>query len=203
MSLYLRCVYTPGATLHKAEKSGKAFVFIKLLGVLVLELAVLTLFPALLVVAAVGDLLTFRIPNWVPLALAGLFIGTGVLAGLGWEAFGLHAALAALLLLVGMGLFALNLLGGGDAKLLAAVGLWMGWAAMGAYLAWAAIAGGILALALLLFRKVNLPENLTPPPWIARLHSKQEGIPYGIALAAGALMALPQTIWFELVAAPV
>jgi len=168
----------------------------------VLELAVLTIFPALLVVAAVGDLLTFRIPNWVSLALAGLFVVTGVLAGLGWEAFGFHVALAMMLLLVGMGLFALNLLGGGDAKLLAAVGLWMGWAAMGTYLVWAAIAGGILAVLLILFRKITLPERLTVPLWVARLHSKHEGIPYGIALAVGALMALPQTIWFELVVTP-
>lgn len=202
MRTHLRRVHILRHILHSSPISGKVFVFIQLLGIIVLELAVLTIFPALLVVAAVGDLLTFRIPNWVSLALAGLFVVAGALAGIGWEAFGFHLALAAGLLLLGMGLFALNLLGGGDAKLLAAVGLWMGWAAMGPYLAWAAIAGGILAVLLLLFRKMTLPERLTAPPWVARLHSKHEGIPYGIALAAGALMALPQTIWFELVVTP-
>lgn len=178
-------------------KKPKVLVFIQLLGVIVLDLVVLTLFPALLVGAAAGDLLTFRIPNWVSIAVVALFVPAAVLAGFDWTQAGLHAALALCLLAGGMGLFAMGLLGGGDAKLLAATGLWMGWGALPAYLVWAALIGGVLAAMVLLFRKMPLAGIEGRAAWIGRLHDRQQGIPYGIALAGGALMALPQTIWFD------
>ncbi len=165
-----------------------------------MQIVILTILPALLIMAAVNDLMTFRIPNWVSLALLGLFLVVAPLAGLSWMIMASHLALGAALLLVGMAMFALNLLGGGDAKLLAAIGLWMGWPAMSAFLVWAAIAGGLLALTVLMFRRAPLAAAAAETPWIARLHDKQAGIPYGIALAAGALIALPQTVWFALAA---
>jgi len=168
-----------------------------------LQVVILTIFPALLVIAAVSDLLTFKIPNWVSLGLLGLFVVVAPFADLSWTIIASHLALGVVLLLVGMVMFSMNLLGGGDAKLLAAVGLWTGWLALPAYLLWAAIMGGILALTLLMFRKAPLMAGMEATPWIARLHDKQAGIPYGIALAAGALIALPQTVWFALAVTPI
>ena len=162
-----------------------------------LEIFVLTIFPGLLIVAAVGDLLTYRIPNWISVALVGLFAVAALVAGLDWMAIAIHAGVAISLLVLGMGLFALKLLGGGDAKLFAAIGLWLGFAALPIYLFWVTVSGGLLAASVLLFRKVSLPTDFTAPEWLARLHNKQEGIPYGIAIAAGALLALPNAIWFE------
>ncbi len=167
-----------------------------------LQIVILTILPALLIIAAVHDLLTFRIPNWVSLALLGLFLVVAPFAGLSWTIIGSHLALGAALLLVGMAMFAMNLLGGGDAKLLAAVGVWMGWLALPVYLVWAAIIGGLLALAVLTFRRTPLATMISATPWISRLHDKQAGIPYGIALAAGALIALPQTVWFAVAVTP-
>ena len=168
-----------------------------------MQVVILTIFPALLVIAAVSDLLTFKIPNWVSLGLLGLFVVVAPFADLSWTIIASHLALGVVLLLVGMVMFSMNLLGGGDAKLLAAVGLWTGWLALPAYLLWAAIMGGILALTLLMFRKAPLMAGMEATPWIARLHDKQAGIPYGIALAAGALIALPQTVWFALAVTPI
>ena len=168
-----------------------------------LELAVFTLFPGLLVIAAIGDLLTFRIPNWISLALIALFGVSAGLAGLDWMTLAIHLASGAALLAIGMGLFALRLLGGGDAKLLAAIGLWMGWVALPAYLVWVTMAGGALAAVVLLFRKTPLPENFDAPTWVSRLHSSHEGIPYGIAIGTGAMMALPHTVWFAALSNPI
>jgi prepilin peptidase CpaA len=167
-----------------------------------LELAVLTFFPGLLIIAALGDLVTYRIPNWLSVALIVLFGATAVGDGLEWMVVGAHAILALLLLLVGMGLFALRLLGGGDAKLLAATGLWMGWAALPAYLIWVTVTGGLLAAMVLTFRKIPMSEGFAAPKWVSRLHDPREGIPYGIAIASGALIALPSSIWFEKISSP-
>ncbi len=168
-----------------------------------LQTTVLTIFPALLIVAAVSDLLTFRIPNWVSLALVGLFVVVVPFSGLSWLIVASHLALGVTLLFIGMAMFAMNLLGGGDAKLLAAIGLWVGWITLPVYLIWAAIIGGLLALSLLMFRRLPLATPLREMPWVSRLHDTQAGIPYGIALAAGALLALPQTVWFALSATPI
>lgn len=168
-----------------------------------LQIVILTIFPALLVIAAVSDLLTFKIPNWISIGLLGLFVVVAPFAELSWTIIASHLVLGVVLLLVGMVMFSMNLLGGGDAKLLAAVGLWTGWLALPVYLLWAAIMGGILALTLIMFRKTPLIAGMEATPWIARLHDKQAGIPYGIALAAGALIALPQTVWFALAVTPI
>ncbi len=195
-------MFTPATPFSPEDNQPKVLVFIQLLGVCAVQIIVLTILPALLIIAAVNDLMTFRIPNWISLALLGLFLVVAPLAGLGWMIIASHLALGFVLLLAGMAMFAMNLLGGGDAKLLAAVGLWMGLPAMPAYLAWAAIAGGLLALTILMFRRAPLAAAVAETPWIARLHDKEAGIPYGIALAAGALIALPQTAWFALLAMP-
>jgi prepilin peptidase CpaA len=169
----------------------------------VLQVVILTIFPALLIIAAVSDLLTFKIPNWISFGLLGLFVVVAPFSGLSWLIVTSHLVLGVVLLLVGMVMFSMNLLGGGDAKLLAAVGLWTGWLALPVYLLWAAMVGGILALTLMMFRKAPLVAGMKATPWIARLHDEQAGIPYGIALSAGALIALPQTVWFALAVTPI
>jgi prepilin peptidase CpaA len=52
---------------------------------------------------------------------------------------------------------------------------------------------------LLQFRQWPLPVMLAGQPWLARLHDKQTGIPYGIALTIGALMIYPETEWMKAV----
>jgi prepilin peptidase CpaA len=46
-------------------------------------------------------------------------------------------------------------------------------------------------------RSVPLPGPLLSEPWAVRLHRVDAGIPYGVALAAGALLVLPHTLWFD------
>jgi prepilin peptidase CpaA len=42
-----------------------------------------------------------------------------------------------------------------------------------------------------------LPYGLAGQAWLARLHDKESGIPYGIALTLGALMIYPETEWVK------
>jgi prepilin peptidase CpaA len=151
-------------------------------------------FPALVLAAAAKDALSFTIPNWVSLALVAVFPAAALAAGLPLAQLGLHAGVGALALVAGMAAFAFRWIGGGDAKLMAAVALWLGWPALTTFLVAAAISGGALALILLTLRSAVLrPYVLLGPAWVTRLAEPGEGVPYGVAIAVGALAAFPQT----------
>lgn len=161
-----------------------------------LSSSVLLIFPAALALAAATDLLTMTIPNRLSLALALAFAVAAPVAGLTWAQIGTHVAVGAAVLALGVALFAFNLFGGGDAKLLAAVALWIGLDPLLSYVVMVAIAGGMLSVLILGFRAIALPPALYRHDWIARLHAPKSGIPYGIALAAAGLWIYPKTSIF-------
>lgn len=166
---------------------------------MILDLTRLLLFPALMAFAAASDLLTMTISNRVSLALAAGFVVTAVLSGMGLSDILLHLAAGGALLVVAFGCFACGWIGGGDAKVAAAAALWFGFGHLLNYLLYASLFGGALTLLLLQFRQWPLPYMLAGQPWLARLHAKETGIPYGIALAIGALMIYPETDWVKVV----
>ena len=90
-------------------------------------------------------------------------------------------------------------IGGGDAKVAAAAALWFGFGHTLEYLVYASLLGGVLTLLLLQFRQWPLPASLYNPDWLLRLHGKNTGIPYGIALAFAALLIYPETDWISAV----
>jgi prepilin peptidase CpaA len=166
---------------------------------MILDLARLLLFPALMAFAAASDLFTMTISNRVSLALLGGFLGLAVLSGMGLHDILLHAGAGAAVLAVAFVCFALGWIGGGDAKIAAGAALWFGFAHLLDYLVYASLFGGALTLALLQFRQWPLPYSLGGQPWLLKLHAKDTGIPYGIALAIGALMIYPETDWIKAV----
>ena len=153
----------------------------------------LSVFVVLIFWAALSDLVSFKIPNTIPIAISLLFLPTASL--LGWELTVLltHVVAGAGVLVLGFLLFMRGYIGGGDAKLLAAISIWTGLDALYAYFLFVAIAGGILALLLLGCRWFNLPKLLRRIAWLERLHSEKKHIPYGIAISSGAVIALSQT----------
>ncbi len=161
---------------------------------------VFIVFPALLALAAGWDIASFTIPNYLQLALIGAFavfvIGTGMAPG----AIGGHLLAGFVGLAIGFTLFALGYIGGGDAKLFACVVLWIGFGSLLDYALVAAVMGGGLTVLILAMRRVPLPAFLVSQGWIVRLHDAKGGIPYGVALAAGAFLVLPQTEIFKIAA---
>lgn len=159
-----------------------------------LQLALVMVFPALAIVAALKDCTTFTIPNWISLALLGAFPLTALAVGLPLQSVGAALLLGMAGLLVGMGMFAAGWIGGGDAKLLAASAPWLGLAGVGPFLLVTAVAGGGLAVSLLLLRSGRLAPVMTHgPSWLARLATRGENVPYGVAIAVGALVAFPES----------
>jgi prepilin peptidase CpaA len=155
----------------------------------------LLLFPALMAFAASSDLFTMTISNKLSLALVAAFFLLVIVTGMGLAAIGMHLAAAALVLIVAFLLFTQGWIGGGDAKLAAAAALWFGFGYLLDFLVYAALLGGALTLVLIQFRRLPLPGLLARQHWIMRLHDKAGGVPYGIALAAAALIVYPKTGW--------
>jgi prepilin peptidase CpaA len=163
--------------------------------VMLIEAIELTLFPAMMAFAALSDLFTMTIANRVSLILVCGFGLLAVLTGKSAADLFSHTGAAAAVLAVAFGFFTRGWMGGGDAKLAAATVLWLGFAHLADYLVYAALFGGVLTLLIIQFRVMPLPQVLLGRQWAERLHRSDSGIPYGIALAAAALIVYPQTEW--------
>jgi len=166
---------------------------------MILDIARLLLFPALMAFAAASDLFTMTISNRVSLALAAGFLALALLSGMGLYDILSHLGAGASVLAVAFVCFAMGWVGGGDAKVAAGAALWFGFGHLMNYLVYASLFGGVLTLLLLQFRQWPLPYAFSGQTWLLRLHAKESGIPYGIALAIGALMIYPETEWIRAV----
>ena len=155
----------------------------------------LALFPAMMAFAASSDFLTLTISNRVSLILVGGFVALAVIAGVSAADALSHLAAGCVVLVAAFSLFARGIIGGGDAKLAAATALWLGFDHLLPYLLYASLLGGALSVGLIWFRMAPLPDWLARHDWAQRLHGKDAGVPYGIALAAAALAVYPQTPW--------
>ena len=156
-------------------------------------LILLAAFPLLVVIAAGQDAATYTIPNWISLALLGAFVPAAVAA---WAAGVSPMVLAGCVgvgvaaLLAGMAMFAFGWIGGGDAKLLAACSLWLGLGGLAPFLFWTTISGGVMAMVLLVGRRHGAQfVGSGAPAWLSRLFSREADVPYGVAIAIGALAA--------------
>jgi prepilin peptidase CpaA len=130
------------------------------------------------------------ISNRLTLGLAAAFLPTALLLGLTPEQWGVHLGLGFAGLIAGMVLFAFRVMGGGDAKLIAATTLWLGVDGTVAFLVYTALAGGVLTLALMWARR-NLAQMVPSLPGPLGRHLESKGdIPYGVAICAGGLLAI-------------
>ncbi len=160
--------------------------------------ATLVLFPALMIFAAFSDLFTMMISNQVSLALVAAFFLLALALKVPPREIELHMACGFLVLLLTFFFFSRGWVGGGDAKLASATALWLGFDHIADYGLYAALIGGGLTLLILAVRRWPLPVFLANQQWIARLHDRRSGVPYGIALALAGLILYPGTrIWLS------
>jgi prepilin peptidase CpaA len=135
------------------------------------------------------------ISNRISLALALGFLILAAVCGLAPQAILWHMLAGLGVLAAGLALFARGLVGGGDAKLAAVAALWLGFDRLADYALLSSLLGGAVTLAILAFRLMPLPAWLADDVHAAKLHQPGEGVPYGIALAAAALLIYPSTSW--------
>lgn len=155
--------------------------------------ALIAVFALLVLFAAVRDLTSFTIDNWISVALAAAFVPAAFAIGLPLPVIGVCLLIGLGMLVIGVGMFAMNWIGGGDAKLMAAAAMWLGLQGLAPFVIYTALAGGALALALLAIRSSWVrPFAAGAPPWVDRLATPDGKTPYGVAIAVGALLAFPE-----------
>jgi prepilin peptidase CpaA len=164
---------------------------------MLVDAARLLLFPTMMAFAASSDLMTMTISNRVSLALVAGFFALALATGMNIEVLGWHVGASLLVLSVAFVCFARGWIGGGDAKLAASTVLWLGFDQLLNYLLVASLFGGLLTIFVIKFRLTPLPNTLARQDWALRLHRIDAGVPYGIALAASALLVYPETFWMK------
>jgi prepilin peptidase CpaA len=146
--------------------------------------------------AALRDLFSFTIPNWIPVAVVIGFLLAAVAEGNLWSIAALmHISAGGAVLIAVAILFFRGLIGGGDAKLIATASLWMGWAHLPSFLLLTALAGGVLALSWVVAKRMTSIALI--PPWANRYFTAADGIPYGVAVAAASLMMFVSLDWTQ------
>jgi prepilin peptidase CpaA len=151
-------------------------------GVLLAALALV--FPVLLTLGAIADLRRYLIPNWISLVLAVLAVPALLLAGADLTAVFWHLTVGLAVLALMSILFFRGMIGGGDVKLIAAAACWTGWPLIIALIFYIAIAGGLLAVVLIIVRRIFRNRSVKSL-WLSSLLDSKSGVPYGVAIAAG------------------
>jgi prepilin peptidase CpaA len=159
-------------------------------------------FLIMLGLAAIKDLRERRIPNRLTGGLAALYPVYVLVSPIpvAWPA---AVGLAVVVFVVGLGLFARELIGGGDVKLIAALSLWAGPEQFVSFMLVTALAGGALSLFTLWYQRWGflvethlaalglvpagsrvpaLPDAPTETP-----AARPATLPYGVAIAAGGI----------------
>jgi prepilin peptidase CpaA len=160
--------------------------------------AILVIFPLCMAMAACSDLLTMTIPNRLSVVLVASFAILAPFSGLSMHDILMHLAAGGAVFAACFVLFALNIMGGGDAKILTASAIWFGFNdSLVSYLAYVSVFGGLLSLVVLMMRtQHNLILAYGIPVPETMLHKKK--VPYGIAIGAAAFLAYPMSPMMKL-----
>ena len=133
------------------------------------------------------DATRFIIPNWLVGGMLLLYPLAVFIAPvhIDWQ-----MALVAMLIVFAIGyvVFALNMMGGGDIKLIIVLSLWVGFEKLTEFGFYFALLGGVMSIALLLIRKI-IPHTTSNKP-IPRILRDKEPVPYGVAIAGAFLWML-------------
>ncbi len=144
----------------------------------------LTSLAVLACLAALGAWLDLRhrlLPNWLCAVILVAGLGFALAQG-GWAAVaagGFHAIVA---LLVGMGLFSLGAIGGGDAKFYSAISMWFAIGEGFRLLFSVSLAGLLLILLFWRGSRATGPSGSDAGSGLHRM------VPFGVAIAAGAVV---------------
>ncbi len=161
----------------------------------------LLIFSITMLYAAYSDYKDYILSNKLCLTVFVLyfcFLGAGYIDGnpLPLNYVLISAGLSFILFLILLIFFALNMMGGGDVKLIPIVALWAGFNLINQYLLITAIVGGLLAGIIIiknrLFTKKNVKYSKNDVKSSGNIKltmskMKQEKIPYGIAISFGGL----------------
>lgn len=169
---------------------------------MVIGLALILFTLGAVIAAAFTDFLKLKIPNIIPIIVAIGFVlawGTHHQLDLGifQQSLTTHLIVGGCMFFLMITLFFLKLFGGGDAKLIPAVALWVGTQGLPAFLFITTVVGGLLAVISIILRKTTVGKKIVATllhaprlqrGWIRALSKGENVVPYGVAIAVG-------TVW--------
>lgn len=141
-------------------------------------------FLGLVTFAGIRDVVSYIIPNWISLAIAGAFAVAAVASGMAWAAVGWHVLASVMVFTVGAILFHYGAMGGGDVKLMTAAALWTGLSGGVVLVLLVSLYGGVLTLIVLAGRLIR---GAAAGAAKGADGTESPGVPYGAAIAAGVL----------------
>ena len=148
----------------------------------------------LLLVAAAFDVWKLILPNMVSVLVAAAFCAVAILLPRGQISLLSHLGAGAAVFAVGLLVFRFSFLGAGDIKLLTAIALWAGFDQLLILLVCIGLAGGALAVAVLLMRNLLRSLVLYVPMSgslaAAQLVCERTKLPYGLAIALGSIWVI-------------
>jgi prepilin peptidase CpaA len=139
---------------------------------------------AMLIVAAAGDLRARRIPNKLNLVIALGALPYWWLSGYGLLDVAGQIGIAAGVFLLFALLFQIGWIGGGDVKLLGALGLWLPLAAVVKLLVIMSLAGGLLCLGMAVRQRLKAPGG-------------RPQVPYGVAIAFAGMWLIGERFLYQ------
>lgn len=158
-----------------------------------IQAAIFIVFPLCMALAACTDFLTMTIPNRVSAILLASFLVLAPLAGLDWTTIGVHLLAGLTVFAVSFALFSLNIMGGGDAKLLTASAVWFGFnMSLATFIVGFSLFGGVLVFVILALRSQTdliLAYRLPVPAVLLQTRK----VPYALAIATGGFLAFPDS----------
>jgi len=157
------------------------------------DAGIFLIFPLCMAVAAFSDLFTMTIPNRVSMILLGAFVLIVPFVGLTPSVIGMHVVGALIVFVACFACFALNVMGGGDAKLLSAAALWFGFdQSLLVFAVYVSVIGGLMTMLILAMRSsADVFAAIGMPMPRSLMHAKK--IPYGIAIGIGGFLAYPSS----------
>ncbi|MET0747014.1 MAG: prepilin peptidase [Rhizobium sp.] len=157
------------------------------------DAGIFLIFPLCMAVAAFSDLFTMTIPNRVSMILLGAFVLIVPFVGLTPSVIGMHVVGAFIVFVACFACFALNVMGGGDAKLLSAAALWFGFdQSLLVFAVYVSVIGGLMTMLILAMRSsADVFAAIGMPMPRSLMHAKK--IPYGIAIGIGGFLAYPSS----------
>lgn len=139
------------------------------------------------------DIKTLRIPNWHTWFILAAFVPAYLLSPESFGKWWHHIGAMVLFFGVTYFMFYRNMLGGGDAKFGTALALWVGLKGLVPYMLYMSLVGGCLGLIALIFKKQKPLKKPLPGSWMEQAQNGRNAVPYGVAISAGAFIALLYT----------
>jgi prepilin peptidase CpaA len=159
---------------------------------------------------AITDVRSARLPNRLTYSalITAIVLRTGLLGWAGLKSGAVGIGIAGGLFCV---LYVLGAMGGGDMKMMAAVGAWVGSTHVVTVLVAIALAGGVLALVSMIFNKnliqtvrntvrlvlYRFTSGLQPHPEMNVQAPGSRRVPFGVAIAMGTLFCAANTVWWR------